>query len=83
MRLQIWLFVKGDSIGRLNSTKRCLAMSGAIAGGRGVHYRGERFRFLLELIRGDAFVMQWSAIPAQIISGDHWITVLTAMFMHA
>jgi membrane associated rhomboid family serine protease len=40
------------------------------------------FVFLLELMRGDAFVMQWSAIPAQIISGRHWITVLTAMFMH-
>ena len=40
------------------------------------------FVFLLELMRGDAFVMEWSAIPAQIISGRHWITVLTAMFMH-
>jgi rhomboid family protein len=38
--------------------------------------------FLLELLRGDAFVMQWSAIPAQITSGHHWITMLTAMFMH-
>jgi len=38
--------------------------------------------FLLELMRGDAFVMQWSAIPAQIISGHHWITIFTAMFMH-
>jgi membrane associated rhomboid family serine protease len=38
--------------------------------------------FLLELMRGDAFVMQWSAIPAQITSGHHWITILTAMFMH-
>jgi len=38
--------------------------------------------FLLELTRGDAFVMQWSAIPAQITSGHHWITILTAMFMH-
>src|SRR6201981_4169490 len=38
--------------------------------------------FVLELMRGDAFVTQWSAIPAQIISGHHWITVLTAMFMH-
>ena len=38
--------------------------------------------FLLELMRGDAFVMQWSAIPAQIISGHHWISILTAMFMH-
>jgi len=38
--------------------------------------------FFLELMRGDAFVMQWSAIPAQIISGHRWITVFTAMFMH-
>ena len=38
--------------------------------------------FLLELSRGDAFVTQWSAIPAQIMSGHHWITILTAMFMH-
>jgi membrane associated rhomboid family serine protease len=39
--------------------------------------------FVLELARGDAFVMQWSAIPAQIVSGHHWVTILTAMFMHA
>src|SRR6516162_7716536 len=38
--------------------------------------------FLLELTRGDAFVMQWAAIPAQISSGHHLITILTAMFMH-
>ena len=38
--------------------------------------------FLLELTRGDAFVMQWSAVPAQIVSGHRWITILTAMFMH-
>ena len=38
--------------------------------------------FLVELMRGDAFVMQWSAIPAQITSGHHWITILSAMFMH-
>jgi membrane associated rhomboid family serine protease len=40
------------------------------------------FVFLLELMRGDAFVLQWSAIPEQIISGHRWITILTAMFMH-
>ena len=40
------------------------------------------FVFVLELMRGDTFVMQWSAIPAQITSGHHWITILTAMFMH-
>ena len=38
--------------------------------------------FLLELVRGDTFVMAWSAVPAQIVSGHHWITILTAMFMH-
>src|ERR1700730_5611678 len=38
--------------------------------------------FLMELTRGDAFVTQWSVIPAQITSGHHWITILTAMFMH-
>lgn len=35
------------------------------------------------LIGGEAFVTQWSAIPAQIFSGQHWITILTAMFMQA
>lgn len=39
--------------------------------------------FALELMGGQAFVVQWSAIPAQIISGHRWITILTAMFMHA
>jgi membrane associated rhomboid family serine protease len=39
--------------------------------------------FVMELARGDAFVMQWSAIPVQITGGHHWITILTAMFMHA
>ena len=40
------------------------------------------FVFVLELLRGQPFVIQWSAIPAQIVSGHHWITILTAMFMH-
>jgi membrane associated rhomboid family serine protease len=40
------------------------------------------FVFVLELMRGETFVMQWSAVPAQIVSGHHWITILTAMFMH-
>jgi membrane associated rhomboid family serine protease len=38
--------------------------------------------FLLELAGGDAFVERWSVIPADIASGHHWITILTAMFMH-
>jgi len=40
------------------------------------------FVFVLELTGGDAFVLQWSAIPANIMTGHHWITMLTAMFMH-
>ncbi|HXX29060.1 MAG TPA: rhomboid family intramembrane serine protease [Terriglobales bacterium] len=38
--------------------------------------------FLMELTRGDAFVLEWAAIPAQILSGHRWITIFTAMFMH-
>ncbi len=39
--------------------------------------------FGLELINGDAFVAKWSLVPADISSGQHLITILTAMFMHA
>ena len=39
--------------------------------------------FLVELGGGDAFVQHWSVIPADIVAGRHWITILTAMFMHA
>ena len=39
--------------------------------------------FFMELSGGDAFVTRWSAIPAQITTGHNYITVLTAMFMHA
>ena len=39
--------------------------------------------FVLELQGGDAFVTKWSAVPADVIGNHHWITVLTAMFMHA
>lgn len=38
--------------------------------------------FLLELANGDDFVKRWSVIPADILAGHHWITLLTAMFMH-
>jgi len=39
--------------------------------------------FLLELAGGDAFVLKWSIVPADITAGRHLITLLTAMFMHA
>lgn len=38
--------------------------------------------FGMELVGGEPFVMRWSVVPAQIASGHHWITILTAMFMH-
>ena len=39
--------------------------------------------FLLELTGGDGFVAQWSVIPADIVAGQRWFTIVTAMFMHA
>jgi membrane associated rhomboid family serine protease len=38
--------------------------------------------FIEELLRGDAFVATWSVVPADIVAGHHWITILTAMFLH-
>jgi len=40
------------------------------------------FVFVLELMGGEEFVRQWSAIPADIVAGNHWINIVTAMFMH-
>jgi len=39
--------------------------------------------FVMELIGGDAFVTHWALIPATITAGHRWVTILTAMFMHA
>lgn len=38
--------------------------------------------FVAELMQGDAFVLKWSVVPADIVAGHHWITILTAMFLH-
>lgn len=38
--------------------------------------------FFMELSGGQAFVMQWSAVPENITVGHHFVTLLTAMFMH-
>jgi len=38
--------------------------------------------FVAELMGGEAFVKQWSVVPADIVAGHHWITILTAMFLH-
>jgi membrane associated rhomboid family serine protease len=39
--------------------------------------------FFLELVGGDAFISRWSMVPAHITAGKDWITLLTAMFLHA
>src|SRR5262249_48005809 len=38
--------------------------------------------FGFEVAGGDAFVAKWAAIPAEISSGHHLITILTSMFLH-
>src|SRR5579863_10597074 len=38
--------------------------------------------FGLELANGDAFVLKWSAVPANIMAGHDWVTLFTAMFLH-
>ena len=43
---------------------------------------GNALVFVLELFGGDAFVTRWSLVPANIVAGKDWITILTAMFMH-
>jgi len=41
--------------------------------------------FLVELSAGDAFIQRWSVIPSQLLANPvaEFITVFTAMFMHA
>jgi membrane associated rhomboid family serine protease len=39
--------------------------------------------FFIELIIGDAFVTRWSLIPANIMAGRDWVTLLTSIFLHA
>jgi membrane associated rhomboid family serine protease len=38
--------------------------------------------FLLELLKGEAFIMRWSFIPSEIADGRNVITILTAMYLH-
>lgn len=39
--------------------------------------------FWLELTYGNSFINRWAVIPLHIMTGRDWITVLTAMFLHA
>ncbi len=40
------------------------------------------FVFIKELMGGEAFVLRWATVPANITAGHQWITILTSMFMH-
>ncbi len=39
--------------------------------------------FALESVGGNAFVIRWSLVPARFLADHDWVTVLTAMFVHA
>lgn len=39
--------------------------------------------FVLQLVNGDAFTLEYALIPANLVRGQALITVLTSMFMHA
>lgn len=38
--------------------------------------------FALELLGGEAFILRWSMVPATIVAGRNWITVVSSMFLH-
>jgi membrane associated rhomboid family serine protease len=38
--------------------------------------------FIFELVLSDTFIVEWSFVPLEISSGQHLVTILTAMFMH-
>jgi len=38
--------------------------------------------FVLELLGGEAFIMRWSMVPANVVAGRDWITILSSMFLH-
>ena len=40
------------------------------------------FVFVLELLGGDPFILRWSLVPATVVAGHAWITVLASMFLH-
>lgn len=38
--------------------------------------------FYFELTGGEDFVVRWSVVPVEIVHGQRYVTILTAMFMH-
>ena len=69
--------------GNGDAYRRCRPTAAPPANRDSVDHRSERLVFVAELIGGDAFIGRWSLVPAQISSGRDWVTIVTAMFMHA
>jgi rhomboid family protein len=38
--------------------------------------------FSFELAGGDDFILRWALVPADIVAGHNWITILSSMFLH-
>jgi membrane associated rhomboid family serine protease len=38
--------------------------------------------FIAEILGGEPFITAWSLVPADIVAGRHYLTIVTSMFMH-
>lgn len=38
--------------------------------------------FAFEITKGSAFIRRWALVPADVVAGRNWVTLLTSMFMH-
>jgi membrane associated rhomboid family serine protease len=38
--------------------------------------------FIAEIVGGAPFITAWSLVPADIVAGRHYLTIVTSMFMH-
>jgi membrane associated rhomboid family serine protease len=39
--------------------------------------------FILELVEGEAFILRWAFVPAELMTPHGFVTIFTSMFMHA
>lgn len=40
------------------------------------------FVFILELLEGEAFILRWAVVPADVMTSHGFITIFTSMFLH-
>lgn len=41
------------------------------------------FVFIMELLAGEAFILRWAFVPAELMTPHGFVTIFTSMFMHA